>query len=256
MASTDTVQYVRYVIDEECVALDGSWKGKGGTAQRARRAFARSPPAARALRRPHPPSLAVRSSAILLALVAGATADYLKTTTTTSTTCSGTTLMTSYSNVAGCYLITSGYYGQLTCTNTSYGVMNIYTSSSCSGTAASSSAVTSSPYGCTSTGFSGSFLSCVSGNYSAPTTGIVQCAWKDTSEEWGPAHASHPARNTDSLHPAHPVFDPQRLTLLRQRAPSPRRRCHSLSSSTRLTPAFRIPRPRSRSRLPTRRRSS
>ena len=79
--------------------------------------------------------------------------------------------------INGCMPVSGGnMFSKPMCLNSSYGVMNYYSASGCSGTAASSSPISGFSWGCTSYIINSMSIqgSCVTGDYTAPTSGLIQ----------------------------------------------------------------------------------
>ena len=118
------------------------------------------------------------SFALLLLATFGAAAvnaDYLSYQSFTSSTCAGAPLYFTVRYIDGCG-VDNSMFAKVVCTNASYGVRNFYlTDNTCSSTIITSTII-DELWGCTApagTRTTASSVSCISGDYTAPTSGLV-----------------------------------------------------------------------------------
>ena len=110
----------------------------------------------------------------LLALLAAVVnADYLQVAQFGSAGCAGSPITRNAQMIMGCVSAGSGFYRALSCTNSTWGVSNIYSTSTCTGAIAGSSVINGFNWGCTSSGSQSSEGTCVTGTWSAPAASLV-----------------------------------------------------------------------------------
>ena len=114
---------------------------------------------------------------LLLATTFGATvnADYLLSQYFSSSTCVGTAFANTAQYTGGCTSVGGGMFSKIVCSNASYGTMNYYSTNACD-VSTQSSPISGFPWSCalpTSPSAIASQGSCVSGDYTAPTSGLV-----------------------------------------------------------------------------------
>lgn len=115
-------------------------------------------------------------SAVLLALSAAAVnADYIQSAQFGSANCAGTPLARSVSFLS-CQSAGSGFWRAVACTNSTWGVVNFYTTSTCTGPAATSpapSVINGFSWGCSASGSQSSEGTCVTGAWAAPASSLA-----------------------------------------------------------------------------------
>ena len=108
----------------------------------------------------------------VLFLATSASADFTQTAQFGAANCAGAPSTLSAQNL-GCSSIGSGLYRAISCANASFGFMNVYSTSDCTGAASASTVMNGLTWGCSTSGASSTQLSCVSGAWSAPRNSLA-----------------------------------------------------------------------------------
>jgi hypothetical protein len=122
-------------------------------------------------------------SAVLLALSAAAvSADYIMVSQYSAANCAGAAAVRNAQQL-GCQPAGSGFWLAVGCINSTWGVINYYTTDSCTGPIATSPApaiINGFPWGCSSSGSQSSQGTCVTGTWAAPASSVAISNYPNT----------------------------------------------------------------------------